>query len=156
MIDEAISFIEEGRIDKALEVLHEIKKNTLNIAKLGSEHSVVITHPDHASGDLIDAVRFIEKAHHGGDTSAKNIRVTNCMMLSPCIKLFPDWFLSFAGHVGTDEYTRLLYHVMVEFDINENQLDSMESKIVNDDDLIKRELALFQGVISNINQPLPK
>lgn len=151
MIDEIISLLEGGDVQSALVRLNEIKSNTQGIAKLGSYNSVVITHPQHTSEDLFDAVRYITKAYVGGDSSAKNIRVTNILMGSPCVKLFPDWFLSYAGHVDTESFILLLYHCMVEFDLNEAIIDSMPDK-VNAENILKREMALFEGRIKHINQ----
>lgn len=153
MIDEAISFLEEGRVDKALEVLQEIKLKTRGYSKLGDDSSVVITHPELAPEELYDSVRFIDKACHGGDSSAKNIRVTNAMMESPCTKLFPEWFLRYAGHVDTESFCRLMYHCMVEFDLNEKNIEELPS-VINEEGLLKREMALFNGEIKHINQQI--
>lgn len=154
VIDEAISILESGGYGQpVIELLKSIKENNRGYKLLGNPSAVVITYPAQAPEEVYDAVRFYAKAWAGGDQSAANLRTCAHLCSEEALKVAPDWWLKFAGHVDTESFTRLLYQTMVEIELNQDNLSDM-SVPYSFDSSKRREELLFKGIIKSIYEKL--
>lgn len=118
---------------------------------LGKDNYVVVLHPDHVAGDVVDSIRSYLVEYGEGRHRAQDMRSACRVTGRPALHIMPDWFAKTYGYISKGGFGMLLYHTMIM-----SQLDpafNQPGARLSSAELGKMEEQLMNGEIPSIKIP---